>query len=236
VTSVTGGDDQAQRETNVAVRVEGKVGPPSPGAGGSAEALCAEAEALPHTSEAGASLSASSTTAAQRIDAGPAWGSLVHGLLEYAGQHEHAVRADFERLARWLIADAPELAPVVADAVDLVERVVHTPFWKDVRGGGDVLVEVPFSVRLAPGESLGGLTAGAVATVVQGVIDLVHRSGNGWRILDYKTDLASEDEAALMARHGPQLATYRAAWERTTGTKVTEMAIVALRSLRLVRA
>jgi len=170
---------------------------------------------------------------APRADAGAAWGSLVHGLLEYAGRHPDATRTDFERLARWLAVDAPELSAVAGDAVDLVEQVIHAPFWKDVQAGGEALVEVPFAVRLGAGESLGGAAAGSVPAILHGVIDLVHRAGEGWRILDYKTDVGVDD-ATLVARHGGQLATYRAVWGRVTGDKVTDSAVVALRSLRIV--
>ena len=181
----------------------------------------------------GGKVSGSSSETAPRADAGPGWGSLVHGLLEYAGRHADATRMDFERLARWLAVDAPELIAVAGDAVDLVEQVIQAPFWKDVKAGGEALVEVPFAVRLRVGESLGGAAAGSVPAILHGVIDLVHRAGEGWRILDYKTDVGVDD-ATLIARHGGQLATYRAVWERTTGNKVTDSAIVALRSLHIV--
>jgi hypothetical protein len=157
----------------------------------------------------------------------------VHGLLEYAGRHPDATRGDFERLGRWLVVDAPELSAVVGDAVDLVARVIQSPFWIDVRTGAEALFEVPFGVCLRAGEPLGGAVAGSVPAVLQGVIDVVHPAGEGWRILDYKTDVGADD-ATLVARHGRQLATYRAVWERITGAKVTDSAIVALRTLRIV--
>ena len=40
-------------------------------------------------------------TPARRADAGMAWGTLIHGLLEHAMRHKDASREDLRRLA-WL--------------------------------------------------------------------------------------------------------------------------------------
>ena len=48
-----------------------------------------------------------------------------------------------------------------------------------------------------------------VPTVLTGVIDLVHRTGDGWKIVDYKTD---RDAAALPAKYSGQIASYERAW------------------------
>jgi ATP-dependent exoDNAse (exonuclease V) beta subunit len=58
----------------------------------------------------------------------------------------------------------------------------------------------------------------------------VYRDAAGWRILDYKTDLAAAAGESLAARHAPQLAQYSAAWERITGEKVAGVGLVALRT------
>jgi ATP-dependent helicase/nuclease subunit A len=171
-----------------------------------------------------------SEAAASRLDAGVEWGSLVHGLLEHAMRRPGATRADLERLARWLTVETPELRPVIPDALDLVEKIVDAPFWQDARGGSDRDVEVPFAVRIPAGESLGSLGPVRRPTVLHGAIDLVYRTADGWRILDYKTDLAAAAGATLLDRHAPQLAHYRAAWERVTGEKVGRQGIVALRT------
>jgi ATP-dependent helicase/nuclease subunit A len=48
-----------------------------------------------------------------------------------------------------------------------------------------------------------------VPTVLTGVIDLVHRNREGWKIVDYKTD---RDAAALPAKYSGQIAGYERAW------------------------
>jgi len=167
--------------------------------------------------------------AAHRVDAGPAWGSLVHGLLEYAARHGDAARGDLQRLAGWLTVETPELRPVIPEALDLVEKVAHAPFWDEARAGGEVSVEVPFAVRIAPRGSLGRVGPVALSTVLHGVIDLVYRAPDGWRILDYKTDVAAAPGQTLLERHASQLAQYRAAWEQITGAEVARTGIVGVR-------
>jgi ATP-dependent helicase/nuclease subunit A len=166
----------------------------------------------------------------QRADAGVAWGSFIHGLLEHAMRHEDAARADLERLARWLTVEAPELRPFIGEALDLVEAAAKAPFWQDARAGAEVHVEVPFAVRVAATGPVA--TAASVPTVLRGVIDLAYRTGDGWRILDYKTDREGGNEQVMLARYEPQLGQYRSAWERAAGTPVALSGLVALRTMR----
>jgi hypothetical protein len=95
---------------------------------------------------------------------------------------------------------------------------------------GAVAVEVPFAVRIPAGEACAGLAPSAVPTVLLGVIDLVWRAGDAWRILDYKTDLAAARGESLLPRHAAQFALYRAAFERATGIGVARIGVVALRT------
>lgn len=162
-----------------------------------------------------------------RGDAGISWGSLVHGLLEHAVQHPEATRADLERLARWLIVETPEVGRFVPRAIDLVEAVSRAPFWQDALAGGEAHVEVPFAVRLDPGTTAGGRPV-ELPTIVRGVIDLVYRSGPGWRIVDYKTMRVAVGERELLGRHRLQLEHYEHAWKRATGDEVVSLDIVRL--------
>jgi ATP-dependent helicase/nuclease subunit A len=166
-------------------------------------------------------------TPGHRADAGVAWGSFIHGLLEHAMRHDGATRADLDRLARWLTVETPDLRPFIPEALDLVEAVSKAPFWQDARAGADVHVEVPFAVRLAPASD-------APPTILHGVVDLVYRTGDGWRILDYKTDQAAADDRVLLERYGAQLAQYRLAWERVSAGKVGSTGLLALRTMRTI--
>jgi ATP-dependent helicase/nuclease subunit A len=88
-------------------------------------------------------------TPSHRADAGAAWGTLIHGLLEHAARKPGASRQELERLARWLLVEHPDLRPFVAAAIDSVEAVMKAPFWAEARAG-TCAVEVPFAIRLDP--------------------------------------------------------------------------------------
>ncbi len=175
----------------------------------------------------GGAVADAAATPGHRADAGVAWGSFIHGLLEHAMRQHGATRTDLDRLARWLTVETPDLRPFIPEALDLVEAVSRAPFWQDARAGADVHVEVPVAVRLAP-------TDDAPATILHGVIDLVYRAADGWRIVDYKTDQAALDDAGLLERHGAQLAQYSTAWARISGDKVAATGLVPLRAMRTV--
>jgi ATP-dependent helicase/nuclease subunit A len=163
-------------------------------------------------------------TPTDRADAGAAWGTLVHGLLEHAMRHRETTRRDLARLALWLTVESPELRPFVDDALDLVESVAGEPFWHEARAAAAQGLEVPFAVRIEPGAQMPGLEDVAVPTILHGVIDLVHTTAEGWRIVDYKTDRldgVADIEGELWRRHGVQLAQYQFAWERVAGGATT---------------
>ena len=118
-------------------------------------------------------------TPSHRADAGQAWGTLVHGLLEHAMRHRAATREDLRRLAMWLTVEEPQLRAVIDEALDTVQAVASGAFWAEAKASPECHEEAPFSVL---DEREG------VPTVLTGVIDLVHRTGDGWKIVDYKTD------------------------------------------------
>ena len=69
------------------------------------------------------------------------------------------------------------------------------------------------------------------------MIDLVHQSDEGWRILDYKSDQLdgiADVDAELLARYGPQLAQYRSAWEKAAKGEVASAEVVVLRAKRTI--
>ncbi|MBE5786335.1 MAG: helicase-exonuclease AddAB subunit AddA [Clostridiales bacterium] len=64
-------------------------------------------------------------------------------------------------------------------------------------------------------------------SLVQGVIDLCFMEGDGWVLVDYKTDLA--DEETLLARYQGQIRWYARALAQITGAPVKEAVIFGLR-------
>jgi ATP-dependent helicase/nuclease subunit A len=189
------------------------------------------------------------------------WGSEVHVMLKalagsWPGTGETAGasvagRERLERMARDVLAaagrnpaDAGALAAHVAD-------IVRSSFWSRAMRAGRKLYEVPFSVKVGPGEAeYGGLLA-AIGPVpaaggrpvaaaegapvfLSGAIDLVFKEADGWVIADYKTDrlpAALEDAetedrekalAVLVDHYRPQVELYTRFWARITAENVKE--------------
>jgi ATP-dependent helicase/nuclease subunit A len=156
-------------------------------------------------------------TPSRRADAGLAWGTLVHGLLEHAMRHPPATREDLRRLAMWLTVEEPALRTLIDRALDTVESVTRAEFWTVARASQESHEEAPFSVH----ETEGGLPR-----VVSGTIDLVYRAGDGWQIVDYKTD-ADGAGADLAARYASQIEAYGRAWGKVSGAPVTSSVVAA---------
>jgi ATP-dependent exoDNAse (exonuclease V) beta subunit len=152
-------------------------------------------------------------TASHRADAGMAWGSLIHGLLEHAMRHQHATRDDLRRLALWLTVEEPQLRTVIDVAIDTVFTVARAPFWAEARSS-EHSEETPFT--FAEGTRL-----------TMGVIDLIHRGGEGWRITDYKTD--ADGGVGKAAAYEAQVARYRQALE-ACGLKVDGVGLESVRA------
>jgi ATP-dependent helicase/nuclease subunit A len=153
-------------------------------------------------------------TPSHRADAGMAWGTLIHGLLEHAMRHPHATRDDLRRLAMWLTMEEPELRRVLDEALDTVEQVRRAEFWKQAASAPHI-VEAPFTV------------AADRHRLLSGVIDLMHGEGESWTITDYKTDLESTPEK--MQAYALQLESYKSALERC-GVRVGGAALATVRS------
>jgi ATP-dependent helicase/nuclease subunit A len=153
-------------------------------------------------------------TPSHRADAGQAWGTLVHGLLEHAMRHRAATREDLRRLAAWLTVEEPQLRAVIDEALDTVQAVVSGAFWTEAKASSECYEEAPFSV-LDDREG--------VRTVLTGVIDLVHRTGDGWKIVDYKTDKGGV--RSLPEKYAGQITAYERAWGRLVPQTVTSVLV-----------
>ena len=155
----------------------------------------------------------SADTPSRRADAGAAWGTLVHGLLEHAMRHKQATRDDLRRLAMWLTVDEPGLRPVIDEAIATVQSVTTREFWEHAKASPECHEEVPFAITAA-GEK------GTAPKVLHGTIDAVFTDGASWRVVDYKTD-ADGAAVSLTDRYKEQLEAYAAAWRRFVDNAVT---------------
>jgi ATP-dependent helicase/nuclease subunit A len=149
-------------------------------------------------------------TPSHRADAGMAWGTLIHGLLEHAMRHQNASREDLRRLAMWLTVEEPQLRTVIDEAIDAVERVAKAGFWSMAQTHARS-VETPFTVK-------------DDRRLTNGVIDLLFDSEAGWQVVDYKTDRKLSD-----GKYEAQLQAYRQAL-RQVGCRVAGTSIVNVRT------
>jgi ATP-dependent helicase/nuclease subunit A len=130
----------------------------------------------------------SPTTAAHRADAGMAWGTLIHGLLEHAMRHKGATAEDLRRLAMWLTVEEPQLRWVVDVAVGIAVETAKADFWAGATSSTHS-EEVPFSHETTN------------RALTSGVIDLLYRDALGWNVIDYKTDaVLGPDRLAVYRR------------------------------------
>lgn len=134
-------------------------------------------------------------TPAHRADAGQAWGTLIHGLLEHAMRHKNATYSDLYRLAMWLTVEEPQLRTVLDEAVSTVLEVSTAKFWEDAMQG-EHSEEIPFTYGTGDNQ------------IVSGVVDLMYKGPAAWQIIDYKTDL---DVAEASASYAHQIKMYERA-------------------------
>lgn len=156
-------------------------------------------------------------TASRRADAGAAWGTLVHGLLEHAMRFPNATHDDLRRLGLWLTVDEPDLRSLIDHAVQTVEAVKAAGFWTEARAAAAVHEEVPFAACD---------TIGATRVLTNGTIDLVFGGDADWQVIDYKTDRGA-DTSELNARYAKQVESYERAWATVVGGAVTSRVVSA---------
>jgi ATP-dependent helicase/nuclease subunit A len=167
------------------------------------------------------------------------WGSAVHGALEAAAQHGLAgVRLREHCRGLLIAADRPVTRrgePTELDElVETVAAVLASPLFARVRAAGNVQIEAPFALALDAAEyrvlaaAAGPAAAGGPPReIIEGVIDLAFREGDGWTLVDYKSDQAgARIDAARRAKYRAQVDLYAAAWQRITGEPVKERTLL----------
>src|SRR5690606_6673147 len=118
-----------------------------------------------------------------------------------------------------------------ADSIDVkaIEKFFDTEIALKMLQAEKLYREVPFSITLPASEVYANWQSDTNEQVlVQGVFDAVIPSGNGWIILDYKTDFIQQDEVTdtiiqkLITRYKVQLTLYRHALETIWKSPVEE--------------
>ena len=123
-----------------------------------------------------------------------------------------------------LISDRiPDQAAYLESATDLdtgerevvleaAEEFRSSSIWAEMQTSTEVYTEAPFGRLAAPDASV----------IQRGRIDLVYKVDGGWKIVDFKTDSASnQSEVDHLVRHyGDQVAQYARHWSDITGEPV----------------
>jgi ATP-dependent exoDNAse (exonuclease V) beta subunit len=136
-------------------------------------------------------------------------GSLVHEVLYRCDLSD---AASVQRWSSRLCAQrgVPELA---AEVEEHARRIVTNDAMRRVHNARTVLRELPVAWFDATSDMY-----------VEGFVDLAFEEDDGWVLVDYKTDIAREKTANLVARYRPQLDAYRQALS-AAGVAVKDVAL-----------
>ncbi len=141
----------------------------------------------------------------RRGRAGTAIGRAVHAVLQSI---DLETRAGLENAAR-AQADAEGIAGRWQEIARMVEAALESPAVREAVAGGRYWRELFVSAPIGEGG-------------VEGFVDLLYETDDGFVVVDYKTDRAPSDEdlEAALTRYTPQGATYALAIEEALGRRV----------------
>jgi ATP-dependent helicase/nuclease subunit A len=145
---------------------------------------------------------------------GTEWGQVIHALLE-ARMGDPDV--DLEALARSEVRHQDLPMGWARDAVETVRAVIESDddIWQRACAGRQRLTEVPLRYRAQETDG--------TPVMSRGILDLAFLEEDGWVIVDYKTDNTERNAVSdLVDHYAPQLAAYRAGWERCVDEPVSE--------------
>jgi ATP-dependent helicase/nuclease subunit A len=164
-------------------------------------------------------------------ETGVAWGEDIHELLEAAMRGRDA---GLDSLARSLTRERDGIVDEdqrVQNLLECVRSVKQSEIWKRAQKSHQVLPEVPIMMM---GEA--DASPDRRPLLLRGVIDLAFREGDGWVIVDYKTDQLKEQSLANMIEHyRPQVQSYADAWAAIVNEPVHEIGLFFTRANRYER-
>ena len=150
---------------------------------------------------------APSESSAPTGEHGTEWGTVIHKLLEAAGEDPGKLKT----LAENFLLEEGLSSEHADEAVRTVLSVTASGIWEKAQEAKQTLREVPYTYvrKIKP--------RGPV--LESGVIDLAFEEEDGWVIVDYKTGGMDPD------RYRPQLEAYKEAWEAMGCGEVKEVGI-----------
>jgi ATP-dependent helicase/nuclease subunit A len=143
---------------------------------------------------------------------GTEWGTVIHRLLEAAGEQPGKEPETLLKLAEALLVEEGLSGEHAESAVNTVRAVMKSTIWEKAGWAKTALREVPYT-RLKKQKPRGPV-------LESGVMDLVFEEDDGWVIVDYKTGAMDRE------KYRPQLEAYREAWEAMGCGSVKEVRIL----------
>ncbi|MCH5211564.1 MAG: helicase-exonuclease AddAB subunit AddA [Oscillospiraceae bacterium] len=131
------------------------------------------------------------------------------------------IKPEIDRLAAENIISDEDLKYIDTDKI---KKFYDCPIGKRVLASGEVVREAPFQINI-PASLYDPALADKYdneTVILQGIIDCFFKEGNGYILLDYKTDKIRNNSAQIRAKYAKQLELYKKAIEKLKGTPVTE--------------
>jgi ATP-dependent helicase/nuclease subunit A len=149
----------------------------------------------------------------ERDGYGGPFGTAVHTLLEQCVRRRGASPSFSDAVLETILerAGAEADPQEIARARRMVSRFLESPIWTEVQTADPVYTEYPLVHHLS---------STSVPSLKRGVIDLAYRTGDGWTLVDYKTDPVSSAEGEQIADDHPyvhQIHAYAKAWAAVLG-------------------
>ena len=151
-------------------------------------------------------------------------GTLLHRCMELLdfGRPQQADGLVRRAAAEMNLEELVDTGMVATDLADMIESFAATSLWSQIVRADRMLRELYFVRECGP-------------AVLRGQIDLLYRTGDVWRIVDYKSDHIQSDQAAEHAeRYWLQMLAYSAAATRHLGAGPVEARLYFLRPAAIV--
>lgn len=173
------------------------------------------------------------TTELRPLEGGYEWGDLVHRMLMAASRGEPDDR--LRQRARHLLVDRDRPVDERGDPRELDALMAATlgvrdsEVWRRAVASPEWYAEMPIAAHrpLANPSIADTAESPAFGDVLEGVVDLVFRDGDGWVVADYKTDTGEDpDFRKRLPAYRAQVDLYAESWEQITGEPVRERVLV----------
>jgi ATP-dependent helicase/nuclease subunit A len=153
----------------------------------------------------------------KRSGRGHSWGNVIHRALEAVMKGVEGKILD-HLIVNFLIEEGRQ-QDEKETVLSILGEITESEFWKEAQSAEQKFVEVPFSLKVVPSDL--GLSGDVGEYVIlSGTIDLVYKTNDGWKIIDYKTDDVSDNVGEFVRYYAPQIKAYSRFWQEITGEKI----------------